>query len=165
MIASEVNPGTTLPLPLFGGQFWQTAVLWDQAGCGRMGQFPWLRPPVFSTLTILCLVDVLELVLLFCLFVPSPHLLSTCWPRSQLTSLAIPVCPGSVRDNGHSNSLQQRAGCVTGKQPATPASYSQLCSPAPAKYQNTNNRTVNSQGIPAAEFHYSNVSYRPSLLT
>ena len=67
--------------------------------------------------------SVLELVLLFCLFVP---LVSTCCPRSQLTSLslslslAIPVCPGSVRDNGQSNSLQQRAGCVTGKQPATP---------------------------------------------
>ena len=68
------------------------------------------------------------LVLLFCLNVtPCPALSPPCPPAGltgagQLTSLslAIPVCPGSVRDNGQSNSLQQRAGCVTGKQPATP---------------------------------------------
>ena len=75
------------------------------------------------------------------------------WPRSQLTYLAIPVCLGSVRDNGHSNSLQQTGGlgdCVTGKQPAT------LLGPS-----NTNQ--PNSQ-IKTGPSHHSPLTTHPSLI-
>ena len=116
------SQASTLPPSPFIRRSVPTAGLWD----GETQ--PWL-------------VDVLELVLLFCLFVSrlSPPPLSTCWPRlapaGQLTSLAIPVCPGSVRDNGDSNSLQRAVWRVNNplQQPHTtpPTTNHQ---PAQAKY-------------------------------